>query len=138
MKCAICQDTARTTDFIKTTCFHNFHRLCLQKWLIFEEKKDCPVCRKEIVTDISVEEKEVQLRLAWYDLHLRKPGRGEVSYAASLITITVYPYSDKPYEVIEQEADAFVQTCMTSFKDELDDIINDMYNLSHTINSTDC
>ena len=41
-----------------TTCEHKFHVHCLSQWLS-TNKKDCPYCRKEILTKEIIEEAHV-------------------------------------------------------------------------------
>lgn len=48
--CPICSDNFQNyTEILITSCFHLFCRNCIEKWLIKEQKKKCPLCRNTIV-----------------------------------------------------------------------------------------
>ena len=47
MNCAICLDRIHYTE-IYTSCSHQFHQECLEKWLLTCKKKTCPLCRQKI------------------------------------------------------------------------------------------
>ena len=47
MFCTICLDDIRYKE-IDTSCRHDFHQLCLSKWLLKDSKKSCPNCRLPI------------------------------------------------------------------------------------------
>lgn len=45
MECSICFESLKT-GIIKTDCKHTFHKLCLDKWIDFNN--NCPLCRSII------------------------------------------------------------------------------------------
>jgi len=47
--CSICIDTSdKKKLYIQLDCDHIFHGLCISKWIEYESKPNCPLCRKEI------------------------------------------------------------------------------------------
>lgn len=46
LKCIICQDAESYTAFITLPCNHQFHRLCMERWL--KEKNCCPHCKMSL------------------------------------------------------------------------------------------
>ena len=47
MFCTICLDNIQYKE-IDTSCGHDYHQLCLSKWLLKDSKKLCPNCRLPI------------------------------------------------------------------------------------------
>ena len=47
MFCTICLDDIQYKE-INTSCKHDFHQLCLSKWLLKDPNKSCPNCRLPI------------------------------------------------------------------------------------------
>ena len=47
MNCTICLDIIHNVE-IDTSCGHQFHQKCLEKWLANSKKKNCPLCRQKI------------------------------------------------------------------------------------------
>ena len=47
MNCTICLDKIKYKE-MDTSCSHQFHQKCLEKWLINSKKKTCPLCRQRI------------------------------------------------------------------------------------------
>ncbi len=43
--CPICMETMNNKQTRKMTCNHQYHKQCLDKWLIRYRKVNCPVCR---------------------------------------------------------------------------------------------
>ncbi|GFR16598.1 hypothetical protein TNCT_276401 [Trichonephila clavata] len=46
LKCSICLDTCRRKKMKSLPCKHEFHQICVDKWL--KRKKKCPLCREPI------------------------------------------------------------------------------------------
>ena len=44
--CPICYEKMTSSNMIKTSCKHEFHRSCLERWM--EENPSCPMCRTDI------------------------------------------------------------------------------------------
>ena len=40
-----------TTIFSSQHCFHKFHARCILEWFQSKERKDCPVCRTQVITE---------------------------------------------------------------------------------------
>ena len=40
-----------TTIFASQHCSHKFHARCILEWFQSKERKDCPVCRAQVITD---------------------------------------------------------------------------------------
>jgi len=47
MNCTICLDIIHNVE-IDTSCGHQFHQKCLEKWFVNSKKKNCPLCRQKI------------------------------------------------------------------------------------------
>lgn len=48
--CTICKESLRLGDTFVTSCNHNFHLNCLQKWM--DNISTCPICRKPCSIDL--------------------------------------------------------------------------------------
>jgi len=48
--CSICL-TDLSENVGKLKCGHQFHRVCIYKWLIDENKNTCPICRLDVVNE---------------------------------------------------------------------------------------
>ncbi len=47
--CSICLNKIQINDYIrKLPCEHIFHSNCIDKWIIYENKNECPNCRKQV------------------------------------------------------------------------------------------
>jgi hypothetical protein len=45
--CSIClEDYKELDDVITIPCFHQFHKICISKWL--QEKASCPICHSDV------------------------------------------------------------------------------------------
>ena len=51
-ECVICLEVLNS-DSVRIPCNHSFHRHCINSWLRF--KKECPVCRQSIETDLEAQ-----------------------------------------------------------------------------------
>ncbi|GFY54507.1 hypothetical protein TNIN_399221 [Trichonephila inaurata madagascariensis] len=49
LKCSICLDTCRRKKMKSLPCKHEFHQICVDKWL--KRKKKCPLCREPILRE---------------------------------------------------------------------------------------
>ena len=49
MVCSICLNEIENNDEYKTNCNHTFHKKCIDKWLISNEKMSCALCRESFV-----------------------------------------------------------------------------------------
>ena len=48
-KCCICLEDIKINDNIgEIYCRHSFHINCIKEWLLINNNKDCPLCRKKI------------------------------------------------------------------------------------------
>jgi len=47
IKCPICLEKFKVGKFkrILPICLHQFHKKCIDKWIINDENKECPICR---------------------------------------------------------------------------------------------
>ena len=48
--CSICL-TDLSDNVGKLSCGHKFHKICIYKWLINENKNTCPICRLDVVNE---------------------------------------------------------------------------------------
>lgn len=46
-ECSICLKTMYSNTMTKTECHHNFHTICLERWI--ETKNNCPLCRTTFI-----------------------------------------------------------------------------------------
>ena len=64
--CAICMEgDASAKPLVRTPCAHVFHKACLAKWLLDEDKRSCPVCRTECFRTDRTSERMVGVRIRY-------------------------------------------------------------------------
>ena len=63
--CNICHKSLETNEMLKTSCNHEFCRVCFFKWL--KEKPNCPVCREQF-TKPRIEELTEELEVILQDI----------------------------------------------------------------------
>ena len=52
--CPICfENVEKNKAYRILECGHKFHKTCIDKWLYSEEKNSCPMCRMELIPDLS-------------------------------------------------------------------------------------
>ncbi|GIX75253.1 hypothetical protein CDAR_604671 [Caerostris darwini] len=55
-KCSICLDTTRCRKMKNLACSHEFHRMCIDKWL--DSNDVCPLCREPTTPPVENEQIE--------------------------------------------------------------------------------
>ena len=48
-ECPICLDIIEQSDYLTTSCMHNFHQSCLLSFLQYNNLYQCPFCKQSIV-----------------------------------------------------------------------------------------
>ena len=55
-KCSVCCEIFNINQLHRTLpCNHSFHPHCIDEWLTKNQKKNCPICRKEIHLNFNLE-----------------------------------------------------------------------------------
>ena len=49
IQCSICFELMNLTPTSELICGHHFHTKCIEQWLVFKVRSDCPLCRRVVV-----------------------------------------------------------------------------------------